>query len=66
MAEHWITTNEAEEISGYHINHIRRLIRQDRIVAKKFGPIWQVSKSSLLAYLATAEASDDNRWGPKE
>ena len=51
MPEDWITTTEAAEISGYHPEHVRRLIRQGRIVGKKFGFVWQVSSASLLEYL---------------
>jgi excisionase family DNA binding protein len=37
MAPEWITIREAAEISGYHIEHVRRLIRADRVKAKKMG-----------------------------
>lgn len=65
MAVEWITTNEAAELSGYHVNHIRRLIRHGEVEARKFGPIWQVNKQSLLSYLDAARESGDRRWGPK-
>ncbi|MBK8905471.1 MAG: helix-turn-helix domain-containing protein [Anaerolineaceae bacterium] len=65
MEEEWITTAEAASLSGYHVNHIRRLIRQEEIEARKFGPIWQVNKSSFTDYLETARQSEDKRWGPK-
>lgn len=59
----WITTQEAAELSGYHVNHIRRLIRYDSIRARKFGPVWQVSRQSLLAYMDASEKSGDKRRG---
>ncbi|MCB8940396.1 MAG: helix-turn-helix domain-containing protein [Ardenticatenaceae bacterium] len=65
MEEEWITTAEAAELSGYHVNHIRRLIRLEEIEARKFGPIWQVSNASFRLYLENARQSDDKRWGPK-
>lgn len=65
MSEKWITTKEAAEISGYHVNHIRRLVRQKFIHAQKFGPILQISKQSLSEYLQAAQQSDDKRKGPK-
>lgn len=61
----WITTQEAAELSGYHVNYLRWLIKHGRIVARKFGPIWQVSRESLKAYLKAAELADDKRRGPK-
>jgi excisionase family DNA binding protein len=65
MEEEWITTAEAAKLSGYHVNHIRRLIRSEDIVAKKFGTIWQVNRASFIQYLETAHQSEDRRWGPK-
>ena len=65
MAEDWITTTEAAELSGYHPEHLRELIRTAKIEGRKFGIVWQVSKQSLLAYLKAAEKSEDKRQGPK-
>ena len=64
MAAEWITIREAAEISGYHIEHVRRLIRANRVKAKKFATVWQVDRHSLLAYLSTAEKMGERR-GPK-
>ena len=38
--EKWLTVNEAAELSGYHPEHIRRLIREGKIEAKKFSIVW--------------------------
>jgi excisionase family DNA binding protein len=65
MTKEWITVSDAAELSGYHPEHIRRLIRDGKIDARKFGPLWQVSYSSLRDYLALAERTDDRRRGPK-
>ena len=43
----WITTREAAEISGYHVNYIRRLIRRGKIAAEKKGSMWWVDGDSL-------------------
>ena len=66
MADEWITSAEAAELSGYHPEHLRRLVREGRIKARKFGIVWQIDRKSLLAYLEEAEKSDDRRRGPKE
>ena len=66
MVDDWITTKEATELSGYHPDHLRRLIRAGEIEARKFGIVWQVSRQSLLIYLEAANQSPDKRWGPKE
>jgi excisionase family DNA binding protein len=60
----WITTSDAADLSGYHTNHIRRLIRVGAIDAKKFGPIWQVNRESLLLYIESVKAKGDKR-GPR-
>lgn len=65
MADDWITTREASELSGYHVNHIRRLIRMGAIRAQKFGTTLQVDRRSLLAYVRNAEKSEDKRRGAK-
>lgn len=65
MPDDWITTAEAGAFSGYHPEHIRRLIRSEKIKARKFGIVWQVSKASLSLYLEEAEKSGDKRHGPK-
>ena len=47
----WVTTKEAAELSGYHVQHIRRLIRSGKIEAKKWGRDWIVNRGSLLLYI---------------
>ena len=61
----WITTQEAAELSGYHADHLRRLIRAGEIRAKKLSFLWLVHRQSLLDYMAQAEQSGDKRRGPK-
>jgi hypothetical protein len=65
MAEDWITTMEAVDISGYHPEYIRRLTRKGVVKAHKFGTVWQVSRVSLLTYLRKADSSEDQRKGPR-
>ncbi len=61
----WITTQQAAELSGYHPEHIRRLVREGRINARKFGIVWMINKQSLLAFVQNAERSEDKRRGAK-
>ncbi|MCP4357365.1 MAG: helix-turn-helix domain-containing protein [Chloroflexi bacterium] len=60
----WITTHDAAQISGYHAEHIRRLIRSGEIEGQKFGHVWQVNRASLLEYVSRIEAHGEKR-GPK-
>ena len=36
----WISVDEAAELSGYNVQHIRRLIRGKQIAATKKGLMW--------------------------
>jgi excisionase family DNA binding protein len=56
----WLTVNEAADQSGYDPEHIRRLIRDGEIKARKFSIVWMVSRESLLEYVKRAQT-----WGKK-
>ena len=60
----WITTAEASKVSGYHLNHVRRLLRAGEVIGRKWGAAWMVSRESLLKYMKSIEAKGDRR-GPK-
>jgi len=61
MAEDWITTQEASELSGYRADYLRTLIRQGRIKGRKYFVIWQVERKSLFAYLREQEQRGEKR-----
>lgn len=63
--EEWLTVQEAAKLTGYHAEYLRLLIREGKIAARKFGPVWAINKSSLLTYLKVAEKSSDKRHGPR-
>ena len=64
MAEEWITTAEAADLSGYHPNHIRRLLKQGSVDGRKWGQAWQVNRASLFTYLDRIRKIGKKR-GPK-
>jgi excisionase family DNA binding protein len=64
MLGDWLTVKEAAKLSGYHPEHLRELIREGIILACKFGPVWAVSRESLLAYVRKMQESGEKR-GPK-
>jgi len=64
MTDQWITTTEAAQISGYHPERIRELLRENQIKGRKFGTIWQVDRQSLEVYLHMMEVRGAKR-GPK-
>ena len=60
----WITTTEAVSLTGYHVNYVRRLLKTGKVKSQKWGREWQVSRSSLLAYVQKIENMGRKR-GPK-
>lgn len=52
MLEEWLTTQEAAELSGYHVDYVRKLVQANKVQGRKFGPLWQVNRTSLLSYLS--------------
>ncbi len=65
MTTNWIPTTEASKKSGYNAEHLRRLVRNGEIKARKFGFVWQINRKSLDHYLEQASKKKDKRWGPK-
>jgi excisionase family DNA binding protein len=64
MDEKWLTTKDAARLVGYHIERIRELLREEKIVGRKFGPVWQVERDSLLTYVQQIE-TQGSKTGPK-
>jgi excisionase family DNA binding protein len=63
--DEWLTTEQAAELSRYHVNYLRKLIRRGDLIGRKVSIVWLIQRQSLLAYIAQAEQSDDKRRGPK-
>ena len=61
---HWISTDEAVEISGYNCAHLRRLLRSGQVRAEEKGGAWWVDCDALKSFVAeTAESPDGRRGG---
>ena len=61
MADDWISISEASKQSGYSAEHLRDLMREGRIKARKFVTVWQVNRSSLLAYHREQQSKGEKR-----
>jgi excisionase family DNA binding protein len=61
----WLTTQEAATLSGYDIQHVRRLAREGKLGAVKRGRDWWIDYEMFMAYLESMEANEDKRSGPK-
>lgn len=64
MANEWITTDEAAQISGYHPDYVRKLLQSKKVIGRKFGPTWQVDKQDFQFYLSQMNEQGKKR-GPK-
>ncbi len=67
MSTEWISTDEAAELSGYHSEYIRRLVRQGKLEASKKGAMFWINRASLLSLLKKNKKAkaNDRRYGPK-
>lgn len=63
--EDWLTTYEAARLANYDADYIRKLVRGKKVIARKWGQSWQISRESLLEYVKTSEDSGQKR-GPKK
>ncbi len=54
LPEGWITTEQAQELTGYNADHLRRLARQGHIEARKLDTLWVFNRESLLRHKATS------------
>jgi excisionase family DNA binding protein len=61
----WLTTQEAAILSGYDIQHVRRLVREGKIGAVKRGRDWWIDYEMFMAYIESMEGNEDKRSGPK-
>jgi excisionase family DNA binding protein len=61
----WLTIKEAETLTGYHADHIRRLVRSGEVKARKVVIVWLVSRKSLDAYLRRQEQQGERRGRKK-
>jgi len=57
----WITTQEAAELTGYHVKYVRRLVKEGKITGRKRGRDWWVDKASVRAYI-----NEMKRLGPSK
>ncbi len=55
----WVTTEQAQRMTGYSESHLRNLARDGAIQARKTGQNWLFDQASLMKYYAAA------RPGPK-
>jgi len=65
MEEKWLTTYEAARLADLDPDYIRKLVRAQKIAARKWGQSWQVQRASLLDYLKKSRRMGNKR-GPRK
>lgn len=66
MASDYLTTHQAAELIGYHPDHIRVLIREKKVAAKKWGRDYMIDRKSLLVYVAQQSKLGNKRGAKKK
>ncbi len=60
-----VTAEAAAKLTGYNLQHIRRLALAGKLDALRIGRSWLIKLSSLEAYLLEAAEANDRRFGPR-
>ena len=60
-----VTAEAASKLTGYNIQHIRRLTYAGKLEAFRIGRSWLIKIESLQAYLNEVVAEGDSRFGPR-
>ena len=60
----WITTNQAQALTGYSQAYMRQLARSGGVEARKVGRDWLIHRESLLAYKRAMDALGPAKHNP--
>ena len=61
----WISVTECSEQTGYHPDHLRRLLRSGKIKAVHKGNMWWVDRDSLRDYVVEMESLGPKKFDPR-
>ena len=59
----FVTTEEAARILQFHVEHVRRLLREGDLKGEKIGTAWLVLKKSVEDYIKETEGM--NKFDPR-
>lgn len=65
LIEDYITIEEAMQRSGYTGQYLRRMAREGKLRALKWGSMWMIHLASLQEYMQRAGSMGDGRYGPR-
>jgi excisionase family DNA binding protein len=64
IAAGWITTDEAQALTGYSVAYLRRLANRGDVEARKVGRDWLIWRESLLEYKARMDGLGREKHNP--
>jgi excisionase family DNA binding protein len=67
IADGWITTDEAQALTGYSVAYLRRLCNRGDVEARKVRRDWLIYRASLMEYKEQMDrlgAQKHNPWRP--
>jgi excisionase family DNA binding protein len=59
----YMTTEEAAKALGFHVIHIRKMVREGKLKGEKLGPGWLVLRTSVAEYKKRTEGM--NKFDPR-
>jgi excisionase family DNA binding protein len=65
ILEGCVTAEAAAKLTGYNIQHIRRLAWDGKLEALHIGRSWLIKLTSLQNYLEEVVPAGDGRFGPR-
>lgn len=65
VIEGWVDTKTGARLTGYNVEHLRRLVREGDVRGRKVARDWLVNKSDLLRYKSEMDALGDRRHDPR-
>ena len=63
--DNYVTAQAASDLTGYNIQHIRRLCYAGKLKAIHIGRSWLIRVDSLEWYLNVIVSNGDGRFGPR-
>ena len=64
--EDWLSITDASRLVGYHPDSVREWAMAGKVKARKVVTVWQVDRSSLLAYVRQAQEHGEKRGRKKK
>ncbi len=65
-APEWISVKQAADLSGYDVQHVRRLMRGGKVTGQKLPGMqeWLIDRPSLQAYVKQMKSLGTDKYNP--